>query len=406
MLGFIKDKELCTGCSACKAACPVHCISMRTDEEGFPYPEADVEKCINCKICERVCPLNNSKTSKVIEEEQKVITARTKNHKTWLASASGGAFTEICKALGDDIFVFGAVIERGVVSHEYSEGLKDIAKFRKSKYVQSDMGDTFTEVKKLLKQEKKVVFTGTPCQIAGLNSFLGKTYSNLFLIDFICHGVGSPYVLKRCMEYVGKENDMDCDDFQFRKKKIVQGKLSIYVSTYKDNIRGKTIELSHKRDPYNSLFFSQLCLRPCCQTNCQFRHPNRISDVTLADYKSVVIRSTIPVPDYKNYSTIVFNSVKGNSLYPLLYKNMIVYPSSLDELEHINPLYFKTTKGNAQRDAFFLDFIQGKEIDFLLNKYVNNDGVKQATIPSSLLRVIRFKILQFVNRILDLIHCY
>ncbi len=201
MLYFLDAKKDCTGCSACKNICPVNCISMIEDEEGFNYPVAD-DRCISCAKCELICPIKNKKNISDMEIKQYAAAAITKNPEVWAASSSGGAFTEICNAYGDsETIIFGARVDGLKVIHDHVVGVENIGMFRKSKYVQSSVTHHFTKAKEFLELDKRVIFTGTPCQIAGLRAYLNKEYVNLLCVDLICHGVGSPKVFQSSIEY-------------------------------------------------------------------------------------------------------------------------------------------------------------------------------------------------------------
>ena len=407
MLDFIKQKSDCTGCTACYNACPVRCIEMKADEEGFIYPEARIDECIHCGKCEKVCPLASRKTQREIDIKQKVLTARSKNIDTWFKSASGGAFSEICQCFeNNDIVIYGAVMKHGYVRHEVAFNIGDIGKFRKSKYVQSNLGDSFLEIKKHLEDGKNVVFSGTPCQIAGLRSYLRKDFDNLFLIDFICHGVGSPSVLMKCMNYVGEKYNFECIDYHFRQKLNINGRKSFYISFYSKGDKKDFLKFGPKEDPYLGFFLSQLCLRPCCQKNCKFRNPNRLSDITIADYKSTVRRHIIPIYDDKNYSSIIFNTRKGLVFYEKLVSRMVSYPSSLEELSKINPLFFRTTKDNPLRDTFFKDYVNGVTIEELYKKYCKTHQEKEPNMVIGVLRRLKGMVNHYINSFLDLVNIY
>jgi len=233
LLYFIHDKINCSGCTACSHVCPTSCIEMLSDEEGFYYPYYNVEKCINCKKCERICPILNSKNEGDININQFVVTARSKNNTIWHKSTSGGAFSEICKSYGDkDTIIVGVEMLNLKAVHSSVVGVENIEKFRKSKYVQSDLKDVFVEVEKYLNNGVKLIFSGAPCQIAGLKSYLKKGYDNLFLIDFICHGVGSPLVFTNYIKYINEKSGKTIKNYSFREKVKLNGKYNNFHSKY------------------------------------------------------------------------------------------------------------------------------------------------------------------------------
>ena len=173
----ITNKENCTGCYACKNVCPKDCINMKNDYEGFWYPEVDMGTCIDCGLCESVCPIVNKKQ---IKNKPKAYACYNKNEKIRLESSSGGLFTLFAeKIICNDGVVFGARFDDEFnVVHDYVETIEELQKFRGSKYVQSKIGNTYTQVRDFLNQGRKVLFTGTPCQIGGLRSYLQKKYDN------------------------------------------------------------------------------------------------------------------------------------------------------------------------------------------------------------------------------------
>lgn len=189
----IKDKKDCCGCSACVQKCPKQCISLKEDNEGFLYPEVDKSMCINCGLCEKVCPVLHQGESR---KPLKVYAAKNQDEEIRRQSSSGGIFTLLAeKTIQDGGVVFGARFdEHWEVKHDYTETIEGLAAFRGSKYVQSRMEDNYRKAEMFLKQGRKVLFSGTPCQVAGLKRFLRKYYGNLLTIDMVCHGVPSPLV--------------------------------------------------------------------------------------------------------------------------------------------------------------------------------------------------------------------
>ena len=189
----IVDKHKCCGCAACVQVCPKQCISFNEDEQGFRYPSVDNVVCVNCGLCERVCPVLNQDESK---QPLQVYAAKNPNEKIRLMSSSGGIFTMLAESIIDQGgVVFGARFdEKWEVEHAYTETKDGLEPFRGSKYVQSRIGNTYQQVKEFLLSGREVLFTGTPCQIAGLKRFLRRDYENLLTVDVVCHGVPSPLV--------------------------------------------------------------------------------------------------------------------------------------------------------------------------------------------------------------------
>jgi coenzyme F420-reducing hydrogenase beta subunit len=368
MLEFINEKKSCTGCTACFNVCPIDCISMAKDEEGFLYPIAD-DRCIHCNKCKEVCPMFNNKTERQPDIEQYSAAAVSKDINVWEESASGGAFTEICKTFGDEnTIVFGATFEGLKVVHSYVVGVENIGIFRKSKYVESDLGDSFSKAETFLKQGKKVIFSGTPCQIAGLRNYLGKEYEDLLCVDLICHGVGSPKVFGEALKSLNEKYGSKIIKYTFRYKKVRMGNCREYLSYYIfEDDKTDYAEM----DQYNQLFLSQLCLRSSCQSNCKYRTSNRMGDLTIADFKNKS-RVFPKVKDYKNYSTIVVNSKKGDIIFSKLDERMDIIYCDLEDIKRYNPLFYRTTYDNLLRDQFFEDFVKGMGIEELIEKYIPN----------------------------------
>ena len=200
----IKNKVLCCGCTACSSVCPKGCIQMVSDFEGFKYPSVNTDLCINCGLCEKVCPIKKDKPT---DEITKSYAVRIKDDDILEKSTSGGAFSALSKVVFDaDGVVFGGAFDDEFnVIHTYAEKESDGIKFRGSKYVQSDMGECFSKVKKFLDSGRYVLFSGTPCQTAGLLSYLQKPYDNLITVDFVCHAVPSPKVWEKYRDFLRKK---------------------------------------------------------------------------------------------------------------------------------------------------------------------------------------------------------
>lgn len=347
MLDFSKHKKNCTGCSACYNACPLNCIEMKRDEEGFLYPEATAA-CIHCGICEKVCPIKNehnlyNKEAVPIE----AYCAQAKSTEVWQRSASGGAFSEICRAWDNGNTVICGASWNGLsVHHICVQGFNQIGPLCNSKYIESSVEDVFAEIKSFLDEGKRVVFCGTPCQVAGLKSFLGKQEDNLLLVDLICHGVGSPYVFKECIKALSRQFDGEVLSYEFRaKRKSILAKKKSEVQTYYIN-----------NDQYIQLFLSQNCLRPSCGENCRFRNEQRQGDITIADFKKL----TEVFPNLsgvkKNYSSIIVNNEKGMIVVKQLKKHMTMHSCKIDDIKKHNPLFYRQTFFSENREVFFKEF--------------------------------------------------
>lgn len=388
--------DQCTGCGACMSICPKKCIKFKRNDEGFDIPIIDKEVCIECGKCKTVCAAGNRKINGVSDDKQNAFAAITKDNKLWLESASGGAFSEICSAInklanGRKVLFCGATINEKKVFHTCVDDIKDIEKFRKSKYVQSTIGDCFNIIEKNLKNDGYVVFSGTPCQVFGLREYLRKSYKNLFCIDLICHGVGSPGVFEKCLNKEEELYSKKIKEYNFRFKKPRFGSFERHTSHYVfDNGTTKNI----KFDNYNKLFLNQICLRKSCGENCKFRNINRQGDFTIADFNEKY-KAFPKLNDYRNYSTIVFNNEQGRRLIPYLQNNMNLYGCDLEHICKYNPLFCKTTKGNQRRDDFFKEYVEGKSIVDLVEKY----GLVPAKGLSKLKQSVPYKIKRILFKI-------
>lgn len=349
MLDFNTQKMNCTGCAACYSICPVKCITMQKDEEGFLYPESN-DECIHCGLCEKTCPIVNPVTN-TLYDNQKCYAAITKDIDTWKKSSSGGAFSEICKTYGNqDTLIVGAAWKGLEVGHICVRGVNNIAPLRKSKYVASPIGETYIKVKKELINGGKVIFSGTPCQVAGLKGFLKKDYENLLTIDLICHGVGSPEVFKQCIKLFEKEKNEIVLSYEFRYKR------NKYETDHISCIETDKSKKLYSLDRYNQLFLEQLCLRPSCSDNCRFRDSRRQGDITLADFKGLAYIYPQLVANCTNYSTVTFNTSKATIIKKELEKKLKLFECNINDIIRFNPLFAGHTWSNDNRNIFFDEF--------------------------------------------------
>lgn len=281
----LANKKDCCGCNACAQRCPKSCITMQADSEGFLYPQINAQLCNNCGLCEKVCPVINQDNCR---KPLKVYAAINKNEDIRIASSSGGVFSAFAqKTLSNGGVVFGAAFNKEWgVEHIYIDSIEELKELRGSKYVQSNIGNTYKEAEKFLKQGREVLFSGTPCQIAALKLFLRKEYDNLTTLDIVCHGAPSPkvwkkYLIENCKE-LGIESTKKIKSIKFRDKVTGWKRYSISYITDNDINGEKYTYRPLDEDIFMQCFLSDLCLRPSCY-NCPARNGKSGSDITLAD---------------------------------------------------------------------------------------------------------------------------
>ena len=299
----IVDKSKCCGCTACMNICPVQCIVMRRDREGFDYPVADPDRCISCGRCETVCPLANQK--KVAEP---VIALAARSPEFVEESSSGGIFPLLArKVIEDSGAVFGAVMNPDLtVCHTEAEDMTEVHRMRGSKYVQSELYGALEDVKAGLEKGRKVMFTGTPCQIAGLKAYLHEDYEGLLLVDCACHGVPSPGLWEKYVKALGEKYAMKINHIDFRGKHRSWRKYDFVIS-----VDGRKVSVPRMKDPYMALFLQDMTLRPSCY-QCTFRKGRSGSDLTLADLWNVT-EAFPEMDDDRGVSLILVNTPKGQS---------------------------------------------------------------------------------------------
>ena len=352
----ITDKHKCCGCTACVSVCPKGCISMSEDKEGFLYPVVDSVKCIDCGLCEKVCPvlhpLNN-------ESEPLVYAAINNDESIRMQSSSGGIFTLLAESVIDKGgVVFGACFDRNWnVVHNYTETKEGLAKFRGSKYVQSNVGKSFSQVKAFLDAGRIVLFSGTPCQVAGLKNYLRKPYPILLTVDLVCHGVPSPDVWRKyleetvCRAYGIKKNKPAvnlCDyisDIKFRAKDKGWKKFSFKIE-YKD---GRTEMNPFYENPYMNIFLSNLSLRLSCYV-CPVKLHNLQSDITLADFWGVD-KIDNEIDDNKGCGLLLIHN--RDKLDLLFGMNCKLFRHQLDEVVEYNPSILCSVDEPINRNFFW-----------------------------------------------------
>lgn len=322
---MVCEKNKCTGCFACYNICPKNAILMEENSNGFIYPKIDEEKCIKCGLCKKVCPSINALEKKY---PLKCYAAISKKDNIRKNSTSGGIATTISNIIIDNGgIVYGAAfISECNVEHVRVESKKDVEKLQGSKYVHSYINETYKKVKEDLKTNK-VLFIGTPCQIAGLKKYLNKEYENLILIDIICHGVPSQKYLKE--EVKRLIGDINIDRIYFRNG----NQYGLYPSKNNKIINGQDIGES----PYSDAFMNGLTLRENC-FNCLYAGSKRVSDITIGDFWGLSVDSKFYAEKEKGVSVILINNLKGEKFFNEIQDNFNIEERSTEE----------AIKGNSQ----------------------------------------------------------
>lgn len=382
----ITDKKNCCGCSACVQRCPKQCIRLEEDTEGFLYPQVDEETCIKCGLCEKVCPiLNQADKLSVLE----VLAVKNPDDEERMNSSSGGVFLPLAReVINQGGVVFGAVYDESwEVHHVYAEKIEDVYPMMGSKYLQSKIGNSFKDAERFLKQGREVLFVGSPCQIAGLRTYLrSKQYPNLLAVDFLCHGVPSPGVWRRYLAetyggYDAKEQSRlqatagknsvllsslnatsPIGDIKFRDKRESGWKKFRFVVRQKSASKAdqNTVLSSdiHYMNPFMQGFLSDIYLRPSCYA-CKCKNGVNHSDMTIADFWGIN-QSAPEFDDDKGVGLVLLNTEKGEEYFSRLPMDMM--PSNLEKAHYYNGGFNEHTKAHPKRDQFFFLIENGKSI--------------------------------------------
>lgn len=350
----ITDKSQCCGCNACVQACPKQCISMREDSEGFLYPHVDTSLCVDCGKCEKVCPVLSQGTP---SRPLKIYAAINPNEIIRLQSSSGGIFTLLAEqVINEGGVVFGARFDESwQVIHDYAETLEGLASFRGSKYVQSRIGDTYQQAEAFLKQGRQVLFTGTPCQIAGLRRFLRKEYDNLLAVDFVCHGVPSPLIWRKYLSEVSQSHSTaSITSVSFRDKSNSWKRYHVKVC-YNN---GECLSQPFYDNLFMRGFLADIYLRPSCYA-CPAKSGKSGADITLADYWGIEhVRPAID--DDKGVGLVLVNTAKGEQCLDEEKVNLI--ETSYEEACAGNPSLSHSSRPHTNRDYFFYHIKRGRSM--------------------------------------------
>lgn len=422
----IKDKKACCGCGACVQRCPKLCITLHEDSEGFLYPVADASVCINCGLCEKVCPVINQHTA---HEPLQTFAAKNPNEAVRAASSSGGVFTMLAeRVIKSGGVVFGAAFDQQwKVVHTCATTVGGLQEFRGSKYLQSQTNNTFREAETYLKLGRQVLYSGTPCQVAGLKKYLRKDYDNLLTLDFICHGVPSPGVFRTylrdeiirlsarqgggkntvllpCIPLVAEsdglgEGEVKIQSVSFRDKRNGWKKFGFALDLSKASAAGEknSVLLSYSplnKDLFMRGFLRDLYLRPSCYA-CPAKQLKSGSDITLGDFWG--IETLLPeLDDDRGISAVTANTEKGRAL--LQEVNAELTEVAYSEVVKRNSALVHSASEPKGRRAFFE--ADGLTFEAKINKLAKTPFSLYGMLRCMVLRVCPPKLIHIIKHIL------
>lgn len=335
----------CAICGACINACPVDAISLDKVHLDFRYPQINEDICIHCNRCEKACPILGNK-GKPGEGYPVAFAAKSENDPMRMRSSSGGVFYELAdQMLRDGGYVCGAVFDDEFhVKHILSNAKEDILRMMGSKYAQSDVGYCYREIKEELNAGEKVLFSGCPCQVAGLRTFLGKEYPNLLLVELICHGIPSDHMLQTYIHMQEKKYGAKLKRMEFRNK--AKGWHNSSVRMEFENHR--IYSIPYTADAYTIGFLRNITLKSSCY-DCHFRNFTAGSDITLGDFWGAEVE--LPEDDNNGISAILVNSGKGMDIIDRC--NLALTPANVETVIKYNKNLLCSAALSPQRSLFY-----------------------------------------------------
>ena len=376
--------EKCTGCRACEESCPKKSITMVVDDEGFINPLINQDTCIDCKLCHKRCPQNGYNQWKAPLD---VYAVRDKDDQEIYRSASGGAFAVIARyaltELGAVVYGAAYIDEDLHVGHIAVKNISELYRLQSSKYVQSNTFETYDEVKLFLIQGVKVLYSGTPCQIAGLKSYLNKDYDNLLTVDLICHGVPSPLLFEKYMTWLSSKMTKVIE-YDFRDKSDGWG------LDYKAKAKAKAKALPGLLDPYYYHFLKGDTYRECCY-ECRYCRKERVGDITIGDYWGIEMEH----PKFfstKGVSCVLVNTPKGEDAFKHICNYMYVLESTFEQVARHNENLYYPTKRSIVRDTIYKGIKEKNAIAYFDENMAFPISMKsriKALVPPSIKKLIR-----------------
>lgn len=382
----------CSSCAACANVCARNAVSMQLDAEGFYRPVIDAEKCVQCGACERICPWNKPvENPNVADVSPETVAAYAKDESVRLQSSSGGIFSVLAERILDDGGVVVGVAQTAPThfGHIVVENKADLAKLRGSKYVQADVGLVYREVRCLLKAGRKVLFSGTPCQVAGLYAVLGNAAASadLFTVDIVCHGTPSVKVFEKYVREIEKEKSALVASSHFRDKRMGWRLFSMTSSL--NTISGDCFQFSKtlREDKFMRVFLQNICLNSSC-ADCHYGKLPRVADITLGDYWNIA-KVHPQMDDNKGTSVVLLNTEHGKALFESVAGKVAQCDSKVEYAIAGNPCIVRSSKPHPKRTEFFAN----------LDKYSLDELVKKYCPLPSLPRRIARRIKRFLSSV-------
>lgn len=378
------EKKECCGCTACVHICPVKCITMQEDTEGFLYPVIEKEKCIQCHKCEIVCPVRNTKQ---IHTNTETFVGYCTDEEIRKQSSSGGIFSVVAEwIIQQKGIVFGAAFDDNFEVHHIAiETKAELEKLRGSKYVQSRLENVYLEVKQYLEMKRIVLFTGTACQIAGLKNYLNTEDENLYTIDVLCHGVPSPKIWRMYLDEKQKQYHSSIEKYEFRNKE--NGWKNYFINILFSDKQQYMVR--YFENDFMGMFLGNIDLRPSCHA-CHFKGFPRISDMTIGDCWG--IENHMPdMDDDKGTSVIMVHSSNGERMLEGVRGNLMLREANLDTVLPPTADSRKSVEMHPNRRKYWEDVKNGESFENLC-RYV------QKNFMQKVLSLLRYVVLGFTSK--------
>lgn len=348
------QKEKCCGCGACAAVCGKKAITLQEDADGIWYPSVDEEKCIQCSLCLKACAYTAPKGSNVPLE---AYGAKVKDCEVHKRSASGGVFAAIARRSMETGYAAGAVMELGsdpAIFHMVSNSPDDIPRMQGSKYVQSHADTCYPEIKRLLREGKQVVFSGTPCQVDAVKRITGSP-ENLLTVDLVCHGVPSQKLFLECLDGFGKLLHRPIRDFVFRDKSTAKD----WRCSLTAGAGGKRKVLSARFVSYYHYFLTGASYRENCYS-CPYANLHRASDLTIGDYWGIENHHASETGESsKGWSAVLVNTEKGKQLLTCCAEDLLLIPTKTEWIQEQNKQLNHPSRKSPERQVFLDSYRKG-----------------------------------------------